>query len=472
MVSMTTGMMTVLDDRIKTLRPYQIEFLDSIVRYPALVAGIGTGKTMCGIIRGVRLSEIYPRNLGCIVRMDYTDLRDSTMQDFRSYFPQYRINESKKQVELPNGSVIMFRHGSEVDTLKNINLGWFYMEQGEEFPDSTQFEFLCDRLRRQVPYASGWVIANACGHNWVWKNWIKFPPSEDFRVWQATTFDNAENLPEAFIRDQEARKDRAPAHYRRMVLNSHEDDDTGDLLYPYQVLRRSYDLDLALLDDGPSVLYLDVASYGENPDRAVFGLLQRARGGWKQTLLKIYRQKNLMELSGLSMEYLRLFRPSVFVLDSQGNGEGVYWRVSEQMQSGPGKTIIVPYKVVRIKSDSYLYNRDEDYVYLREEMDKGFVDLIPDEDGDEAQEQMDDLTSIRFTHRSTGQRIILDKEWYRKQKIPSPDCAAALMMGFTQTRRFPSFDFNATKHIDGYKEREPSHAQKVGRFRPRERSIA
>lgn len=430
-----------------------------------MIAGIGTGKTMCGIIRGVRLSEIYPGNLGCIVRMDYTDLRDSTMQDFRLYFPQYKINESKKQAELPNGSVIMFRHGSEVDTLKNINLGWFYMEQAEEFPDSTQFEFLCDRLRRRVPLASGWIIANACGHNWCWKNWIKSPPSDDFVCFQATTFDNAENLPEAFIRDQEARKERAPAHYRRMVLNSHEDDDTGDLLFPYQILSRTYETDLSVIDGGPSILYLDVASYGENPDRAVFGLLQRARGGWKQTLLKIYRQKNLMELSGLSMEYIRVFYPSVFVLDAQGNGEGVYWRVREQ---ATGQTSVIPYKVKRIKSPSFYYNRDLDYDYLRQEMDKGFVDLIGDQECHEGQEQHDDLTSIRFTHKSTGQRQILDKEWYRKQKppIPSPDCAAALMMGYSQTRKFPAFD--ALMPVDGYRSVKTRPEKQVGRFRPGE----
>jgi hypothetical protein len=85
---------------------------------------------------------------------------------------------------------------------------------------------------------------------------------------------------------------------------------------------------------------------------------------------------------------------------------------------------------------------------------------------------MDDLTAIRFTHRSTGQRIILDKEWYRRQRIQSPDCAAALMMGFAQTKRYPSFDINATKHIDGYKEREQSMPPQVGRFRPGERRSA
>jgi phage terminase large subunit len=114
-----------------TLNPYQTRFVDSMARYPALIGGVGTGKTFTAILRSVRLCELYPKNKGLIVRKDYTKLKDSTMADFMDCTGM-KIN-SKHDVEFPNGSILMFRHASELDMLKNMNLGFFYIEQAEEF---------------------------------------------------------------------------------------------------------------------------------------------------------------------------------------------------------------------------------------------------------------------------------------------------------------------------------------------------
>ena len=62
-------------------KEFQEAFLKTDVRYPAFIAGWGTGKTLFGILRGLRLSTI-PNNLGLIVRKEFTDLRDSTIKDF------------------------------------------------------------------------------------------------------------------------------------------------------------------------------------------------------------------------------------------------------------------------------------------------------------------------------------------------------------------------------------------------------
>ena len=78
------------------LRPYQERFIDSMKRYPALIAGIGTGKTFAAIMKSVLLSNKYPGNLGLVVRKEFTDLRDSTMKDFEKYTGM-KINSMKQQ---------------------------------------------------------------------------------------------------------------------------------------------------------------------------------------------------------------------------------------------------------------------------------------------------------------------------------------------------------------------------------------
>ena len=110
------------------LNDYQTEFLDSIVRYPAMVSAVGTGKTMMGLMKVWKYCDEYPGSLWLVVRKEWVDLRDSTVRDFQDYFG-VTLNSDKDYV-FPNGSVIMFRHGGEIskaqsgqpNILKNINL--------------------------------------------------------------------------------------------------------------------------------------------------------------------------------------------------------------------------------------------------------------------------------------------------------------------------------------------------------------
>lgn len=200
---------------------FQAKFFFSAVRFPAFVAAWGTGKTLWGIARALACATKVPNNLILIVRREFTDLRDSTIKDFERY-TNLKL-DGNKEVHFDNGSIIMFRHGAELDTLKNINLGAFFIEQAEEFNDDSQFQFLRGRLRRDnVPFHSGWVIANTNGHNWIWKLW-KQQKNPEYELFEATTFDNEQNLPKDFISDLHRLEKEAPAIYRRYVLNSWEE---------------------------------------------------------------------------------------------------------------------------------------------------------------------------------------------------------------------------------------------------------
>lgn len=211
-------------------KPKQRQFLNCRDRYPAYVASWGTGKTMCAIIKGLLLSETYANNLGLIVRKNFTDLRDSTLKDFERYTGM-TVKKDAKEVELPNGSVIMFRHGDELSGLQNINLGWFYIEQAEEFESAEQFDMLRGRLRRwECPLRQGLVIANTAGHNWIWRRWKK-EKHEGYTLVEANIEDAKDYLPADVIADWQKLKDQSPKKYRRYVLNSWEDYDLEGAYY-------------------------------------------------------------------------------------------------------------------------------------------------------------------------------------------------------------------------------------------------
>ena len=255
---------------------YQDGFFTSQKRFPAMIAAWGTGKTMCAILKGYILSKAFKNNLGLIVRKNFTDLRDSTLKDFEKY-TGLKVPQHTKEIHLPNGSTIMFRHGDEISGLQNINLGWAYIEQAEEFDSDDIFQMLRGRLRRDLepdegvwddkffrigdrykPYIEAvqrnkmqqcFIIANANGHNWCWQYWIKkdIPKIKDdilkelsaesniseselmamtsvdqYDYFGATTFENRENLPDSFIADLMKLKVESPEKYEQYVLNSHE----------------------------------------------------------------------------------------------------------------------------------------------------------------------------------------------------------------------------------------------------------
>lgn len=208
------------------LKRPQIDFIGAPEQFAAYVGAIGTGKSTSLISKALLHSHETKGNLGVIVRKNFTDLRNSTIRDFETY-TGVKVNESTHEAKLPNGSSILFIHGDVLDSLKNINCGFFGIEQAEEFSDSTTWDFLVMRLRRQCKFRSGFLIANANGHNWIWKKFIKDGCPPNHKLVEAVTADFADILPPDYLTNLKATlPDRL---YRRYVLNSH--DEMAGLVY-------------------------------------------------------------------------------------------------------------------------------------------------------------------------------------------------------------------------------------------------
>lgn len=244
---------------VKTLNieaePFQWEFYTALNRFPAFIAGWGTGKTMWALLKGDLLNRFYKNNLGLVVRNKFTDLRDSTMKDFTKYTGKH-VPQGTKEARYSNGSVTLFRHAKELSGLQNINIGWAYIEQGDEFPTDTQFQLLRGRLRRELeideeywdtlikagpvqlflqsmynePLRQIMTICNANGHNWAWKMFIK-SLKDGFSCIEADSFENKDNLPSDFIADLKRLEIDSPAKFRQFVMNCHDEVDLDACYY-------------------------------------------------------------------------------------------------------------------------------------------------------------------------------------------------------------------------------------------------
>jgi len=397
-------------------KEFQEKFLFSEKRFPAFVAGWGTGKTLFGILRGMICSEKVPDNLGVIVRKNFTDLRDSTMNDFERY-TGLKV-DTNKEVMLPNKSKIMFRHGTELDVLKNINLGWFMLEQAEEFETEEQFEFLRGRLRRSnVPFHTGFIIANTLGHNWIWRLWKNSLAGDEYELAEATTFNNAENLPKSFIEDLKRMEAESPHHYARYVMNSWDDLEEQDNLIPYEFITRGLNKGFFPMVDGGIVVAVDIARFGD--DETVFTAIQKCSPThWKQIFQESYRHRDLMQTAGRAIDLKRSFNAEYLVIDDDGLGGGVSDRIIEQ--DIPVVRFNANEKPVR---EGFYNKRIEQYWKLRELLRQDFLELYVD---DELHQQ---LSSLKYRFKSAnGVKFLETKDEAKKRGVKSPDRADALMM--------------------------------------------
>lgn len=397
------------------LKKFQQDFLFSEKRFPCLKAGIGTGKTMMLLLKIWKFCEDYPNTLALIVRKEYTDLRDSTCKDFERYF-QVSI-DTNKEYHFKNGSAIMFRHGAELNVLRNINLTIAGIEQAEEFETDETFQFIRDRLRRDnAPYRQLCLIANAKGHNWIWRLWKNNPPSQEYYLTEATTFDNAENLPKDFIDDLKAMETQAPNHYQQYVLNSDEEVEADDYLLTWSILEASTKLEF---DNklGTRILSLDPARFGQ--DQTAFTIIEKKGTNlWEQIFKESHIGKDLMWTVGKFIDLKREFKVNFGVVDSDGLGSGAVDRLKEL-----GMDIVEFQGGQKAKQEEYFVNRrTEGYFKLKELLDNGYLKILS------SHSQIDELLTIRYKYTSKGQKAIISKDEMRKAGIKSPDMSDAMMM--------------------------------------------
>jgi hypothetical protein len=402
---------------------YQDRFLSSKSKFPALIAGIGTGKTLCLLTKIYDYCEIYPGTTALVVRKEFTDLKDSTIKDFQNYF-QCTVG-SDKDYKLPNGSIIMFRHAAEIQVLKNINLGIAGIEQAEEFDDDTQFQFLRDRLRQNngATVRPLLIIANANGHNWIWKHWINNVPSSEYEAICANTFENERNLPPDFIQDLKRMEVEAPSHYRQYIMNSFEETEQDDFVFTYQELLSAKN-NIYLLREkyGFRIAGFDIARYG-NDKCACCILQQMGAVHWEVSHLEQWEHKDLNYTTGRILSIVNEYNVNKVIIDEDGIGAGPL----DTLNKGRQLDYITGFRNPSLSYEAnnfYANPRTANAFKVKDYILKGHIYFTDDD-------LINELATLKFTFDNNQRRILVSKEKMRKEGIKSPNMADALIMAMS-----------------------------------------
>ena len=171
------------------------------------------------------------------------------------------------------------------------------------------------------------------------------------------------------------------------------------------------------------ILACDVARFGE--DETVFCIIQSNNiRQWTQIYQTTWRDKPLTEIVGKVLDLCRQFPVDLCVIDDCGMGGGVTDMLSEQRRT---PTAFIGNE----KSGNPLYEnkRAEGFFRLKQFFDSGDIKIMNDPT------LMEQLLTVRYKFRSNGKKTIVSKDEMRKDNIPSPDRADALMMAMYYTDR-------------------------------------
>lgn len=210
--------------------------------------GFGNGKTANTVVKGLQLVKDYPGCNALIARSTLPKLNDTIRKEFLKWCPsgwikQFNMpSEKSSTCYFVNGSVINFRYmaqqgkSNEASTSNLLSATYDFaaIDQIED-PENTHKDFLdiLGRLRGRARYIGtdetmpregpGWLLLTTNPtRNWVYRKLVK--PLHDYNkrgqysedllvdnngqilieLFEGSTYENRENLPEAFLQKLEA----------------------------------------------------------------------------------------------------------------------------------------------------------------------------------------------------------------------------------------------------------------------------
>lgn len=259
---------------------WQKELHNSDATFKCAIGGFGSGKTRWLIEECLYLLLKYPHNYGVIMRKTYPELDDTTKKMFLDRVPKQLIRDerhTRREYEFINGSVVVFRAFNDMDKIKNLDIGFFAIDQAEELPES-YFWILASRFK--LPYKNikyeGILAANPAGKNWIWRLFfVDKKDDPDYCAIVSTTEDNKENLPEGYI---ERLKEMFPEKWVQRYMYSSFDEFSGNVFYAYS---DKYRMNLADMEFNKYPEYKVIVTIDpglNNPTAVLFSALEEETG--------------------------------------------------------------------------------------------------------------------------------------------------------------------------------------------------
>lgn len=145
----------------------------------------------------------------------------STLSSWKLY-DQCKINKTDLTVELPNGSLFLFKGLDDPERIKSIyGIDDIVVEECTEI-DNFSFDQLCLRLRSEKPYNQVHVMFNPIDKgNWVYSRWFDENSNKynvDNTIVLKTTYKDNKFLPQDYIDNLLEMAKNNPVYYRIYAL--------------------------------------------------------------------------------------------------------------------------------------------------------------------------------------------------------------------------------------------------------------
>lgn len=182
---------------------HQNSFIRSKSKYPALVAGYGSGKTVAFVLKAILEAGRNPCKTILLAEPTYPMIRDvlqptleETLEKLGFNF-KYKASETKYTIMWKNGySNIILRSAENFRRWAGLNLAGFGIDEAALLKDDKAWKMGLSRLR-DGKHLSGWITTTPEGFNFVYDLW-KDNPKNEYHLVQGKTTDNT-FLPQDFI---------------------------------------------------------------------------------------------------------------------------------------------------------------------------------------------------------------------------------------------------------------------------------
>lgn len=189
----------------------QHNFITHQAKFPAFVAGMGSGKTEGLIQRVLKLLwENKPNHIVGYYLPNYQLIKDSAyprfIEKFESLKIGYILNKSEHTIVIPDVGKIIFRSLDRPEYIISYETGDAVIDELDVLP-TNKAEFCFGRVlerNRQVKKAGGKINTVAIGttpegFKFVYNRWEKNKPSENYAIIKASTYSNERHLPADYI---------------------------------------------------------------------------------------------------------------------------------------------------------------------------------------------------------------------------------------------------------------------------------
>lgn len=174
-------------------QPHQVRFHASGALEKLFLAGVGAGKTLCGVHEAVYLANDNRYCDGAIIAPTYPMLRDVILPLWEAWIPKCLYTHRKGDQYLiwhPTGRKIFLRSGDKPGRLSGLNLAWAWLDEAAQLRTPEAWKVLQARIRDpKAERRCLFTTTTPLGLNWLIREFRKVGIKR--HIVRARTTDNA-----------------------------------------------------------------------------------------------------------------------------------------------------------------------------------------------------------------------------------------------------------------------------------------